>query len=142
MVHPSNVAFRIGADGRSCDRMASRMTRVLVVDDDPAFGRLTELLLLEGFPGADVATAGSLGEALVDAAAIPPGCVLLDLSLPDAEGLDAITRLRAAGVLAPLVVLTGRTDTGIERDARDRGADGYLVKGDGGLIETVAAFFS
>lgn len=120
--------------------------RVLVVDDDPAYGRLAELVLLEGLPdGTQVRAVTTLGEALDDVAAWTPGCVLLDLSLPDGDGLAAIARLRDAGHVAPVLVLTGRTDAGLEEAVAAQGGDGYLLKGDeldGRLASTVAALLS
>ncbi len=120
--------------------------RVLVVDDDPAYGRLAELVLLEGLPeGTQVRAVTTLGEALDDVAAWAPGCVLLDLSLADGDGLKAIARLRDAGHDAAVLVLTGRTDAGLEEAVAARGGDGYLVKGDeldGGLASTVTALLS
>lgn len=117
--------------------------RVLVVDDDPSYARLAELVLLEDLPaGCTVARALSLAEALDVCAAQPPSCVVLDLSLPDGDGLEAITRLRDAGVGAPVVVLSGRSDATIAEEATARGADAYVVKGeehDGRLAALVAA---
>lgn len=117
--------------------------RVLVVDDDPSYARLAELVLLEGLPaGSSVARALSLTEALDACATHPPSCVVLDLSLPDGGGLEAISRLREAGVGAPVVVLSGRSDASTAREAAARGADAYVVKGeehDGRLAALVAA---
>ncbi len=64
-------------------------------------------------------------------------CVLLDLGLPDAMGMSALERLRAAVPDVPIVVLTGRPDDGIGRVALAAGAQDYLVKGqvDGTAIE-------
>lgn len=119
---------------------------MLVVDDDPAYGRLAELVLLDGLSdGVEVRSATTLEQALRDAATWEPGCVLLDLSLPDGDGLDAIVHLRAAGMAAPVLVLTGRSDVGLEDQATARGADGYLLKGDeldGSLALAVAALLS
>jgi DNA-binding NarL/FixJ family response regulator len=71
--------------------------------------------------------------------AMPPEteCLLLDLGLPDAMGLSALERLRAAVPDLPIVVLTGRPDDGIGRVALATGAQDYLVKGqvDGTAIE-------
>lgn len=120
--------------------------RVLVVDDDPAYGRLAELVLEDELEdGVRVRAVTTLGAALEDLATEPPGCVLLDLSLPDGGGLDAIGRLRDAGLDAPVLVLTGRADRGLEREAVERGADGYLLKGDelgGDLSLAVATLLS
>lgn len=119
---------------------------MLVVDDDPAYGRLAELVLLEGLPaGTEVRAVTTLGEALDDVAAWGPGCVLLDLSLPDGDGLGSIARLRDAGHVAPVLVLTGRSDAGLAEAVAAQGGDGYLLKGEelgGGLAAAVAALLS
>jgi serine phosphatase RsbU (regulator of sigma subunit) len=63
-------------------------------------------------------------------------CVLLDLGLPDARGLEAVERLRAAAPDAAIVVLTGHDDEQRGVDALSRGAEDYLIKGvvDGPLL--------
>lgn len=126
--------------------MTASPHRILVVDDDPAYGRFAELVLEDGLAdGVEVRSVTTLGAALVDAQTWEPGCVLLDLSLPDGDGLSAILRLRDAGLDAPVLVLSGRTDDGIEQAAVDGGASGYLLKGDeldGGLALAVAALLS
>ena len=120
--------------------------RVLVVDDDPAYGRLAGLILEDELAdGVEVRSVTTLGAALDDAASWEPGCVLLDLSLPDGDGLGSIVRLRAAGLLAPVLVVSGRSDEGLEQRAVEQGAEGYLLKGDeldGGLALAVATLLS
>jgi diguanylate cyclase (GGDEF)-like protein len=63
-------------------------------------------------------------------------CVLLDLSLPDATGLDALDQIRTAAVDVPVIVLSGRADEELARRAVQDGAQDYLVKGqvDGRLL--------
>lgn len=132
--------LRAPADGTV---METARQNVLVVDDDPSYARLAELVLLESLPdGATVRQATSIADALHACAQDAPSCVVLDLSLADGDGLDAIGLLRDAGVGAPVVVLSGRTDRGIAQLAADRGAHGYIVKGDeltGALAAAVAA---
>lgn len=131
---------RAPADGTL---MAAAAQNVLVVDDDPSYARFAALVLLEGLPdGATVRQATSIADALDACAQAAPSCVLLDLSLADGDGLDAIGVLRDAGVGAPVVVLSGRADSGIAQLAADRGAHGYILKGDeltGALAAAVAA---
>ena len=55
--------------------------------------------------------------------------ILLDLGLPDAQGLEAIRRIRAAASRAPLVVLTGHDDDTMAVRALQEGAQDYLIKG-------------
>jgi two-component system, OmpR family, response regulator MprA len=99
--------------------------RVLVVDDDPAvLSGLRRALALEGY-AVQVAESGEVALAL--AAAEAPDLVVLDVMLPDADGLAVCRRLRETGSM-PIVLLTAR-DTVPDRVAGlDSGADDYLVK--------------
>jgi serine phosphatase RsbU (regulator of sigma subunit) len=105
------------------------LSRVLLVEDDEgdAFF-IRECLTEAGVPEADILWQRTLAdgiEALDDA----PGCVLLDLGLPDADGLAALYRLVAEAIGTPVIVLTGRNDrAGV--DAVAAGAQDYLVKDD------------
>ena len=99
--------------------------QVLVVDDDPAvLSGLRRALALEGY-AVQVAERGEVALAL--AAAEPPDLVVLDVMLPDVDGLTVCRRLREVGSM-PIVLLTAR-DTVPDRVAGlDSGADDYLVK--------------
>jgi signal transduction histidine kinase/FixJ family two-component response regulator len=103
---------------------------VLVVDDDPAVPRLVEGLLLAGGEGAlDVAPASTLAEALDAIPVVQPCAILLDLRLPDSEGLDALRRCRAVVEdRVPIVVLTAEGDREIAVRALRDGADDFLLK--------------
>ena len=101
------------------------MTRVLVVDDEPQILRALAINLRAR--GYDVATAGDGGEALAAAGARLPDVVVLDLGLPDMDGVAVITGLRRwSGV--PILVLSGRSDSADKVDALDAGADDYVTK--------------
>lgn len=109
--------------------------QLLLVEDDPGDALLVESLLAGVAPNVDVTRV----ERLQQAEAMLPGgidCVLLDLGLPDAMGLEAVERLRAASPDAAIVVLTGHDDEQRGVDALSRGAEDYLVKGgvDGPLL--------
>ena len=109
--------------------------QLLLVEDDPGDALLVESLLAGVAPNVDVMRV----ERLQEAAEMLPGgidCVLLDLGLPDAMGLEAVERLRAAAPDAAIVVLTGHDDEQRGVDALSRGAEDYLVKGsvDGPLL--------
>jgi serine phosphatase RsbU (regulator of sigma subunit) len=113
----------------------SRQSLVLIEDD--AGDRLLVTDMLAGVaPEIELTCFATLGAALDD---LPPDaeCLLLDLGLPDAMGMSALERLRAAVPDLPIVVLTGRPDDGIGRVALAAGAQDYLVKGqvDGTAIE-------
>ena len=101
------------------------MTRVLVVDDEPQILRaLTINLRARHY---DVITAATGADALASAAAHPPDLVILDLGLPDLDGVDVVRGLRG-WCTAPIIILSGRTDSADKVDALDAGADDYLTK--------------
>ena len=103
--------------------------RVLVVDDHPAFRRaLTSALRLV----ADVEVAGEAGggaAATEQARALEPDLVLMDLSMPDVDGIEAMRRIHSKQPQIPVVILTAHADAGVEREARAAGASGFLAKG-------------
>ena len=116
------------------------MGTVLVVDDDDKTLRLIrDALELHDFT---VRAAGSGGEALEEVAKGRPDLVLLDVQLPDTNGVDMLTRLRDAGVRAPIVAVTARAMPGDEAGLLAAGFDGYLSKplSLGGLLEAVIRF--
>jgi serine phosphatase RsbU (regulator of sigma subunit) len=101
--------------------------RVLLVEDDDADAFLVKELLDEANAAVVLTVASSLAEArerIADA-----DCVLLDLGLPDAQGLDGLRRLRAASQGAAICVLTGLGDDHIGAAAVAEGAQDYLIKG-------------
>src|SRR5579862_8264496 len=101
------------------------MTRVLVVDDEPQILRALRINLRAR--QYDVATAASGTQALDEAAAHPPDLVILDLGLPDMNGVDVIDGLRG-WTAAPIIVLSGRADSSDKVEALDAGADDYVTK--------------
>jgi two-component system KDP operon response regulator KdpE len=101
------------------------MTRVLVVDDEPQILRALRINLHARH--YEVYTAATGAQALTVAASHPPDLVILDLGLPDMDGVDVIAGLRA-WTAAPILVLSGRSDSADKVDALDAGADDYLTK--------------
>lgn len=101
---------------------------VLLVEDDDGDALLVEDELSDRLPQARIARCRTLREALVR---LGPDidCVLLDLGLPDASGLDAVARLRSRLPAIPLIVLTGLDDEAAGISAVQAGAQDYLVKG-------------
>ena len=105
--------------------MAENALRVLVVDDEPAFRRLLRITLeAEGYV---VFHAGSGREAVDQVAAHRPNLVLLDLGLPDIDGIEAIRLLRGQ-VQIPIIVLSVREQEADKITALDAGAEDYLTK--------------
>jgi two-component system, OmpR family, KDP operon response regulator KdpE len=101
------------------------MTRVLVVDDEPQILRALRINLR--VRRYEVFTAASGTEALEVAGRHPPDLVILDLGLPDLEGVEVIQGLRG-WTAAPIVVLSGRADSADKVEALDAGADDYVTK--------------
>jgi two-component system KDP operon response regulator KdpE len=101
------------------------MTRVLVVDDEPQIVRALQINLKAR--GYEVHLAGSGTAALKVAAQQPPDLVILDLGLPDLDGVEVIRGLRG-WTEAPILVLSGRTDQTDKVEALDAGADDYVTK--------------
>jgi serine phosphatase RsbU (regulator of sigma subunit) len=108
--------------------LAGSDLEVLLVEDDDGDARLVQDDLEEGLPRARVLRTRSLREALA-ALGGAIDCVLLDLGLPDAVGLEAVARLRARAPATPLIVLTGLDDEAAGVAAVAAGAQDYLVKG-------------
>jgi len=101
------------------------MTRVLVIDDEPQIVRALQINLKAR--GYEVHLAGTGTSALKVAAQHPPELVILDLGLPDFDGVDVIRGLRG-WTEAPILVLSGRTDSTDKVEALDAGADDYVTK--------------
>jgi two-component system, OmpR family, KDP operon response regulator KdpE len=101
------------------------VTRVLVVDDEPQILRALRINLR--VRGYDVHVAASGTEALEEAGRYPPDLVILDLGLPDLDGVEVIQGLRG-WTKAPIIVLSGRADSTDKVEALDAGADDYVTK--------------
>src|SRR5450755_3267810 len=101
------------------------MTRVLVVDDEPQILRALRINLRARDDDVHVAATGT--EALEVAGRYPPDLVILDLGLPDLDGVEVIQGLRG-WTKAPIIVLSGRADSTDKVEALDAGADDYITK--------------
>jgi len=101
------------------------MTRILIVDDEPQILRALRINLHAR--GYDVITAADGAEALHSAATHRPDLVVLDLGLPDIDGVEVIRKLRTWTPI-PIVILSGRMDSRAKVDALDAGADDYVTK--------------
>ncbi len=125
--------------------MAKSIPCILVVEDDRAVRDLLVAFLKSG-GYANVVVAGNAEEAyfyIFKDKGLDIHLVLLDLVLPNASGLTLLRRIRASKApkqrKLPVIVLTGRTDTGTYKAASRRGIQGYLMKplSPGLLLETV-----
>jgi two-component system response regulator MprA len=100
--------------------------RLLVVDDDRALRDvLRRTLALAGY---DVRLAESGAVALAEVASVVPDAVVLDVGLPDIDGLEVCRLLRREGNRVPVLMLTARDAVSDRIDGLDAGADDYLVK--------------
>ena len=98
---------------------------VLVVEDLPEFVQMVDAVLRRA--GHRVRTAGSVASALTSLAAVPPDLVILDLGLPDGDGLDLCRLIRDRSA-AYILVLTGRDDEVDMLLGFRLGADDYMTK--------------
>jgi len=107
-----------------------KINRLLLVEDNPGDARLLrEMFNDQDSRTTELAHVTSMGEAEAYLAANAVDIVLLDLGLPDAQGLDAVKRAHAAAPRVPLVVLTGLDDETLALLSLQEGAQDYLVKG-------------
>jgi serine phosphatase RsbU (regulator of sigma subunit) len=124
-----------GGQVRLPTEAAAARLRVLLVEDDEADAFLVQELLTEAAAAVDLVVATSLAEARKKLSGVD--CVLLDLGLPDANGLDGLRQIIAAvarartptGLGIAVCVLTGRQDEHLGAEAVGEGAQDYLVKG-------------
>src|SRR5271154_2924611 len=106
------------------------MRILLLVEDNPGDARLLREMFNEpGSHDIEVTHVASMAEAEQHLAICSVDVILLDLGLPDAQGLAAVRRAHAAAPHVPLVVLTGLDDESIAAQALQEGAQDYLVKG-------------
>lgn len=100
--------------------------QILVVDDDPKITSfLRRALVLEGY---EVAVANGGQEALRTVAERIPDLIILDIMMPEVDGLEVCRRVRAAGDAVPILMLTARDAVSDRVKGLDTGADDYLVK--------------
>src|SRR5665647_246018 len=108
--------------------MAERI-RLLVVDDHPVFRRGLLAVLSDAEDIQVVGAVGTGSEAIEAAAELAPDIILLDLNLPDTNGIDVTKRLVGSGVSGQVLVLTMYAEDAALVSAMDAGARGYLLKG-------------
>jgi two-component system KDP operon response regulator KdpE len=99
--------------------------RVLLVEDDPELRKALALNLTAR--GYHIVTAADGTAALDEAAAFTPDVIVLDLGLPDIDGMDIIRAIRGYS-RTPIVVLSGRSGSADKVDALESGADDYVTK--------------
>ena len=100
--------------------------RVLVVDEEEPMTRVVGLAL--GFEGWEVESVALGGEALAAVERFAPHAILLDIMLPDANGVDVARTLRENGMATPILFLTGRDSLDDRMAAYAAGGDDYVTK--------------
>lgn len=106
--------------------MTANAATILIVDDEPPILRLLRTSLAS--QGFQVVEAANGDTALAEAERSGPDLVILDLGLPDMDGLDVIRTLRGGGNAVPILVLSSRSDEKGKVEALDLGADDYVTK--------------
>jgi two-component system KDP operon response regulator KdpE len=105
--------------------MSAAPLKVLVVDDEPPIRKLLRLGL--STQGYDILDAPS-GKVALELIAQKPDLIILDLGLPDIDGLELLRRMRQANEGVPIVVLSSRGEEAAKVQALDLGADDYVTK--------------
>jgi two-component system KDP operon response regulator KdpE len=106
--------------------MTANTATILVVDDEPPIRRLLRTSLSS--QGFQVIEAADGETALTEVEQSRPDLVVLDLGLPDTDGLEVIRTLRGDGNAVPILVLSSRADEKGKVEALDLGADDYVTK--------------
>ncbi|MCV7282954.1 SpoIIE family protein phosphatase [Mycolicibacterium flavescens] len=106
-----------------------RPFNVLLVEDDRGDAILVEELIADAAADIHVVWAPTMEDAEQHLESTRPDCVLLDLNLPDADGIKALDRIARRDITMPIVVLTGLNDEHFGISAVAAGAQDYLVKG-------------
>ena len=111
-------------------RQTSGAARLLVVDDQP-FMRLAIKSILEMDDALEVVTEARDGlEAIQRAREVRPELILMDISMPKMDGLEATRKVKEEFPLTSVLILTGHADHRLLMDAVKAGAAGYIIKGD------------
>jgi serine phosphatase RsbU (regulator of sigma subunit) len=120
-----NLRVSMTVDGSAVGRPFS----VLLVEDDRADAVLVEELIVDSGADIQVVWSPSIQDAERRLKASRPDCILLDLNLPDADGIKALDQVAKQDATMPIVVLTGLNDEHFGVSAVAAGAQDYLVKG-------------
>ena len=105
------------------------MVGVYLCDDVPELRRLMQLVLEEDPGLCVIGDAGDAAEAIEEIAELQPNVVVLDLSMPGMDGLEALPLIRRAAPETAVIVFSGFTEERMGALALERGADRYIEKG-------------
>ncbi len=132
-----NVIDRPRSAVRDHSSSPSSRIKVLLIEDNPGDAQLIQIMLADaGSDFFELEAVERLEEGLARVRRGGFGVVLLDLSLPDSQGLETFTQLHAGAPQIPIIVLSGMSDTTMAVEAVHEGAQDFLVKGqvDGHLL--------
>lgn len=105
--------------------MTAAPVKVLVIDDEPPIRKLLRMgLSTQGYQILEA----SNGKTALECLALNPDLVILDLGLPDIQGLDLLRTIRSRSERVPIIVLSSRGDEAAKVEALDLGADDYVTK--------------
>lgn len=105
--------------------------KIMIVEDNPINQKLIRILLSQSLPQAKITTAENGLEAIVQYESAPPDLILMDLLMPEMDGLQATKRIRQAetdGKRIPIIALTAAAESQDMKRSYDAGMDGYLTK--------------
>ena len=119
---PADISVTMGAENVI---EKTQNQPILIVEDEPSIASFVAMYLKKA--GFDVATAPTGGDALTHAAADSPALIILDLMLPDIDGIDVCRRIRQQSDV-PILMLTARDDDVDKIIGLEVGADDYLTK--------------
>lgn len=104
--------------------------KLLLIDDDPLIVRMYERVF--GFAGIDVVTSLLPAEGLAQVATVKPNLILLDIMMPDMDGLEVLRRLKSddATKTIPVIMLTNLSDEVRAKEAMKLGALDVMIKSD------------
>ncbi|MEN3951811.1 response regulator transcription factor [Iodidimonas sp. SYSU 1G8] len=105
--------------------MSAPVARILVIDDEPQIRRFLRISLAAG--GYDVVEAGTAAEGISRHLDTHPDLIVVDLGLPDMDGQDVVSRIRARSE-TPIIVLSVRAGERDKIEALNRGANDYVTK--------------
>ena len=108
--------------------MQNQPIHVLLVEDNPGDARFVREMARE-VPDLDIHHVDRLAAGIEYLAAQKVDVILLDLGLPDSQGLETLRAILKSGCAAPVVVLTGQDDEAVGQAAVREGAQDYLIKG-------------
>jgi CheY-like chemotaxis protein len=114
------------------------VAKVLVIDDEPSIRRLIDILLSRD--GYEVVLADNGGKGLELYRREHPDVILLDLRMPQLDGIEVLKEIRSVDLKQPVIVLTGETDPETEQQVRALGVSEFVLKGSslhllGGMLQ-------